>query len=250
METDSTRQYTPELAVGLNVPSDVQSSPDGTQVAFVVAPIAHKETKPTSEIWVASISGASNPRRFTTSQSENRMPRWSPDGSRLAFLSDRDERGTAQVFLFDQGGGEARGLTSLRKGADLISWIPGGEAISFTADRLALAGQQDPPGEISVASQADRPRVIVRVPVEGGGPRVIGPASGHVWSYAWKGDGRAVAVVTTESNRLDDTIGNVRLAIIEVARHAERTLAILPFVPDVMQWSPDGKQTRDDQPDG
>ncbi len=242
MDTDSTRQYTPELAVGLNVPSDVQTSPDGRQVAFVVAPIAHEETKPTSEIWIASLSGDSEPRRFTTSQADNRMPRWSPDGSRLAFLSDRDERGTAQVYLFDKGGGEARGLTSLRQGADMISWVPGEEAISFTADRLALAGQEDPPGEIYVASQSDRPRVIVSVLVEGGELRVIGPASGHVWTYAWKGDGSEVAVVTTESNRLDDTFGNVRLAIIDVARHADRTMAVLPFVPDVLQWSPDGKQ--------
>ena len=107
---------------------------------------------------------------------------------------------------------------------------------------MALAGQQDPPGEIYVASRADRPRVIVQVPVDGGEPKVMGPATGHVWIYAWRGDGGALAAVTTGSNRLDDTIGNVRLSIIDVATHAERTLAILPFVPGVLQWSPDGTQ--------
>ena len=242
MGTDSTERYTLEMAVSQRIPSNVMMSPDGKQVAFVVAPIAHAETKPTSEIWIADVSPDPRPRRFTAGSAENRMPRWSPDGAALAFLSDRNERGTAQVYLFEQFGGEARGLTSVPKGADLISWVPGGEAISFTADRLALAGQQDPPGDISVASQSDRPRVIVQVPLDGGEPRAIGPASGHVWAYAWNGDGSAIVAVTTESNRLDDTFGNVRLTILDVAKHAEQTLAMLPFVPGVLQWSPDGKQ--------
>ncbi len=242
MGTEPTKQYTPEMAVSLRIPSDVQTSPDGRQVAFVVAPIAHVETNPMSEIWLAEISDEAHPRRFTMATAEDRMPRWSPDGSRLAFLSDRSDRGTPQVHLINVAGGEARSLTSLRRGADLIAWSPDGQSISYTADRLALAGQQDPPGEIYVASLADRPRVIVRVPVDGGEPRAIGPAAGHVWLYAWSRDGSSIAAVTTESNRLDNTIGNVRLSIIDVATRAERTLAILPFVPGVLQWSPDGSQ--------
>ncbi len=242
MQSERNMRYTPEMAVKLRIPSDVQTSPDGSKVAFVVAPIAHVETKPLSEIWLADISGEANPRRFTSAQAEERMPRWSSDGGKLAFLSDRAERGSAQVHVIDTGGGEARSLTQLRRGADQIAWVPGDESISFTADRLVLAGQQDPPGDIYVASQADRPRVVVSVPLEGGTPRVIGPAAGHVWLYAWKHDGSAVATVTTGSNRLDDTIGNVHLSIVDVADHAERNLAALPFVPDVLQWSPDGAQ--------
>ena len=242
MRTEPEQRYTPEISVNLRVPSDVQTSPDGQRVAFVVSPIAHLETNPATEIWVAEIASDSRARRFTTARAEERMPRWSPDGTRLAFLSDRAERGTAQVHLLDASGGEAVALTSLRRGADLISWSSDGSSISFTADRLALSGQQDPPGEIYVASLADRPRVIMQVPLDGGEPQVIGPANGHVWLYAWSRDGQSVAAITTESNRLDDTLGNVRFVIIDVVTHAERLLATLPFVPSLVQWSPDGTQ--------
>ncbi len=242
MGTDSSSTYTPEMAVNLRVPSDVQTSPDGSRVAFVVAPIAHEETRPKSELWLADVSGDGGARRFTFSNAEDRMPRWSPDGTKIAFLSDRAERGTAQVHMIDAAGGEARRLTDAKRGADAIAWAPDGQSLTFTADRLAFAGQQDPPGEIYVASKADRPRVIVLIPLEGGEPRVVGPATGHVWLYSWSSNGKYIATVTTGSNRLDDTIGNVRLSVIDVATHAERTLRVLPFVPDVLQWSPDGSQ--------
>lgn len=226
----------------LRLPSDVQTSSDGRRVAFVVSPIAHAENRPTSEIWLSEVSTDARPGRFTVSNAEDRMPRWSQDGNRLAFLSDRVERGTAQVHVIDIGGGEARCLTDLRRGADLIAWSPDGQSITCTADRLALAGQQDAPGDIYVASVADRPRAIVRVSLDGGDPYVVGPAAGHVWVYAWSGSGNQIAAITTTSNRLDDTIGDVRLSIIDVETHAERTLATLPFVPSVLQWSPDGTQ--------
>ncbi|HEX7101933.1 MAG TPA: S9 family peptidase [Nitrolancea sp.] len=242
MSAENQPEYTTELSVNLRLPSDVQLAPDGRRVAFVVAPIAHAEPKPTSEIWLAEAVDDAHSRRFTTAHAEERSPRWSPDGTRLAFLSDRAERGTAQLHLIDAAGGEATMLTSVRLGIDQIAWRPDGQALSGTADRLALAGQQDPPGDIYVASLADRPRVIVQVPVEGGEPSVIGPAEGHVWIYAWSRDGRSVAAITTGSNRLDDTIGNVQFIIIDVATRAERTLATLPFVPDLLQWSPDGTQ--------
>jgi dipeptidyl aminopeptidase/acylaminoacyl peptidase len=242
MSAENQPKYTTELSVNLRLPSDVQLAPDGRRVAFAVAPIAHAEPKPTSEIWLAEVADDANPRRFTTAQAEERSPRWSPDGARLAFLSDRAERGTSQLHLIDAAGGEATALTSLRRGIDQIAWRPDGQTLSGTADRLALAGQQDPPGDIYVASLADRPRVIVQVPIEGGEPSVIGPAEGHVWIYAWSRDGRSVAAITTGSNRLDDRLGNVQFIIIDVATRAERTLATLPFVPDLLQWSPDGTQ--------
>jgi dipeptidyl aminopeptidase/acylaminoacyl peptidase len=242
MPADNQPKYTTELSVSLRLPSDVQLAPNGQRVAFVVAPIAHAEPKPTSEIWLAGVGADANPRRFTTADAEERSPRWSPDGTRLAFLSDRAERGAAQLHLIDAAGGEATALAPVRRGIDQIEWRPDGQALSGTADRLALAGQQDPPGDIYVASLADRPRVIVQLPVDGSEPSVLGPAEGHVWIYAWSRDGRSIAAVTTGSNRLDDRIGDVRCAIIDVTTRAERTLATLPFVPDLLQWSPDGTQ--------
>src|SRR5947209_16164662 len=72
--------------------SDAQISPDGAQVAFVVAwadPDDH--TRYRSQLMLAPFDGARAPRALTSGKYRDSAPRWSPDGSALAFLSDRDE---------------------------------------------------------------------------------------------------------------------------------------------------------------
>ena len=91
--------------------SDAQISPDGKLVAFVVSENFKVDTKrPKSHIWLAQTDGA-NTRAFTTGPRSDLMPRWSPDSSTLAFLSDRLQDGQAQIFLIPLDGSEARALT-------------------------------------------------------------------------------------------------------------------------------------------
>lgn len=240
------QRYTPELAVGLQIASDAQVSPDGKQVAFVVAPIGHAETTPTSTIWLADVDGRQPARPFTAGTVEDRMPRWSPDSRTLAFLSDRAERRVAQVHLISAGevGGEARQLTSVAKGLDQLAWAPDGRSLTATADRRALAGETEPANGIRVFSQSARPRVIVRFSVDDQSgkaePSVIGPAEGHVVGYAWSADGKHLAALVTPSERLDAAANGVRVVLIDATSHAERELTTLEGTPAAFQWSPDG----------
>jgi dipeptidyl aminopeptidase/acylaminoacyl peptidase len=235
-------RYTAEHAVNLQIASDVQVSPDGTRVAFNVAPIGHEETIPTSQVWIADVEDSVNARQFTSGKSNNTMPRWSPDGRRIAFLSDRAERGTAQLHLINVDGGEARKITSVDRGLDLITWTPDGKSITATADRRALAGEQEPKSDITVTSLTARPRVIVRIDPDGSGtPYVLGPATGHVWAYAWRPDGGMVAALVTPTNFLDDT-ETVTLILIDPVTRAERELTTFHRQPEALAWSPDGTQ--------
>src|SRR5579875_1261677 len=223
------QRYTPEMAVNLRIPSDPQLSPSGRQVAFVVAPIGHEETIPTSAIWCAAVDGSEPPHRLTTGTAGDTMPRWSPDGQKLAFLSDRAERRSSQVQLLDFGtGGEARPLTTLKKGLDLLAWAPDGRSLSATADRRALAGEEDRTDGIRVYSEIPRPRVIVQIPLPAEGssepsePVVLGPAEGHVWLYSWSPDGQQIALLTTLGNGLDEAARGVELVILNVSDRSER----------------------------
>jgi Tol biopolymer transport system component len=69
--------------------------------------------------------GSTPARRFTSGGSKDSAPRWSPDGTRLAFLSDRDG-GKAQVYVLDVNGGEARQLGTIPEGAGAPVWSPDG----------------------------------------------------------------------------------------------------------------------------
>src|ERR1700731_3012673 len=98
---------TPEASLNLRSISDLQFSPDGNRLAFVVTEPA-KGARRARHIWVYEKQSGSI-RQFTYSIKSDFLPRWSPDGQQLAFLSDRDDQ--QQVYAMRANGGEASALT-------------------------------------------------------------------------------------------------------------------------------------------
>src|SRR5436190_1377013 len=122
-------------------------SPDGQQVACVVARVDERKHEYRSAIWVASVDGG-EARRFTAEAAHVGDPNWSPDGRWLAFVSDResneaggkDERerkkrgkGKQQIWLMPTDGGEARQLTFMEHGASKPVWSPDSKQLLFNA---------------------------------------------------------------------------------------------------------------------
>src|ERR1700682_5397997 len=81
-------------------------SPDGTRVAYTVAETKmekDKEWKTVTQVWVVPISGAP-PRQYTRGDKSASAPEWSPDGTMLAFLSDREKDAERQVWMIRSDG--------------------------------------------------------------------------------------------------------------------------------------------------
>lgn len=110
--------------------SDPQISPDGKRIAFVRSHIDEKTKEYRSNIYLASTEGG-EPRQFTSGQKSDTSPRWSPDGSKLAFVSDRGSE--KQVYVMPMSGGEAAQVTKMRHGAGSPVWSPDGARIAFSA---------------------------------------------------------------------------------------------------------------------
>src|ERR671924_2189325 len=89
MTATNRRAMTPQDITRIRFISDPQISPDGRQVAFVVTTLSEEKDQYLANIWVVDTAGA-EPRRFTTGPRRDTAPRWSSDGSRLAFISERE----------------------------------------------------------------------------------------------------------------------------------------------------------------
>jgi dipeptidyl aminopeptidase/acylaminoacyl peptidase len=235
-------RYSPEMAVDLRYPMQPRLSPDGAQVAFSVNPIGHRDKHQTSTIFIVPSDGATPPRSITDSAHNNVAPRWSPDGSKLAFLSDRPERGTAQLHIVPVAGGEPLGLTRLDGGVSEPAWLPDGRALAFTARRRALAGEPEPKAEFKVASEKPRPRGIAVVPLTGGPATPIGPRDGHVATFAISPDGVRIAAIVTPTDLLDSGWDAARLIVTRFDGMVERELLRFSGFPNKPVWSPDGRQ--------
>ena len=109
--------------------AEPQISPDGKWVAYTVMTPDLDANRNVSNLWLVPTSGGT-PLQLTQSGHDS-SPVWSPDGKTLAFLSSRT--GDSQVYFLSLAGGEARALTKLSTGADLVKWSPDGKTIAFTS---------------------------------------------------------------------------------------------------------------------
>jgi dipeptidyl aminopeptidase/acylaminoacyl peptidase len=112
--------------------SDPQISPDGGQVAYVVGAVDLAGNKIASSLWLAASDGKSPPRQLTNAAGKkDRHPRWSPDGKKILFESNRS--GDYQLWLIDVGGGEATQLTTISTEANSALWARDGKQIAFVS---------------------------------------------------------------------------------------------------------------------
>ena len=113
--------------------SDPQLSPDGKSVAIVASTPIWKTDKHDTRIDV--VDAASGAKRALTRDREDvSSPRWSPDGTRLAFLAKDDKTKQSQIYVMPMAGGDAQRITDTKEGVDEFTWSPDGTRIAYITE--------------------------------------------------------------------------------------------------------------------
>jgi dipeptidyl aminopeptidase/acylaminoacyl peptidase len=107
-------------------------SPDGSKVAYVRLTPDFEENKYYRDIYIADIATGLS-KRFTTDKASDSNPVWSPDGSRIIFISSRS--GRSQIWEIGLDGGEARQVTDMAVSVSRPVWSPDGRRIAFLAKK-------------------------------------------------------------------------------------------------------------------
>lgn len=121
-------------------------SPDGSRLAFISS---RNDDDPegcstwcTTEIYTVNAEG-DDLTRLTNVSAMNRSPAWSPDGTRIAFASSRDEADPSacpfkcnfEIYIMNADGSEQTRLTNNPKVDNWPNWSPDGKRIAFTSYR-------------------------------------------------------------------------------------------------------------------
>ncbi len=239
------RPITIDDLLALPVLSDPQMSPDGRRVVFTVTVADRGANAYRTHLWIVPVEGG-EPRQLTTPQARDTGPRWSPDGTRIAFISDRG--GEKQVWVIRVDGGEAHALTAGKNSPSDLAWAPDGQWLAFVGKPDAPSRDES---DVRVISRLrykqdgegfwdGRWKQVFVVPASGGEIRQVTQGEHDHLSPAWSPDGTHLAYTANPDPQADLTnVADLWTVPVGGAASPRRlTRGIGPV--QAPAWSPDG----------
>lgn len=208
------------LAVALHLPADLPAQATDPGIVFV------SMRDGIEDIYIMDADG-SNARRITVTEpveGEQRgswVPAWAPDASRIAFASNRDDGGSANLYVVDADGSNLERLTKHSAFDYTPDWSPDGTRIAFMSNR-------DGPPEVYVMN-ADGTDVHRITRLEKGPSALCCPD--------WSPDGERIAFQATPGDSINPAGPSFHIYTMNADGSELRSLGPggLP------RWSPDGQ---------
>jgi dipeptidyl aminopeptidase/acylaminoacyl peptidase len=239
---------TVDQSLSLKSAGNPRISPDGRFVAYQVQETNWEENAFESEIWMVIVATGER-FQLTNAKKSSSAPQWSPDGKRLAFVSDRD--GKRQLYIITPTGGESLQLTSVETGVNGFNWSPDSRRIAFTAvepESKAKKERKEKYGDyevvksdytlthlwmIEVATEVKEKKAEPVRLTEGGNFTVTG--------FNWSPDSERIAFSAAKDPDFDSS-HTTDLYVMKIGDKSFKKIVDTKGPDGNPVWSPDGKQ--------
>lgn len=239
--------WTPELEMKVKAVGAVRVSPDGKKVTYTVnsAVMTPDKSEFVSQIWIANSDGT-NPMQMTYSEKSSDNPQWSPDGSSIAFTSNRT--GKTNLYVLRVTGGEAEQITDVKSNVGSYAWAPDGKTIAFIMRETPTDEEEkNNKGKDDWRWMDENVKLnrlnVVSVEKDANGkrePRQLVRDANIEGDFAWSPDGKSIAFTRTKMPKADYWT-SADLFVVDVASGSVKTLAETKAAESNPSYSPDGK---------
>ncbi|HVD91925.1 MAG TPA: S9 family peptidase [Vicinamibacterales bacterium] len=217
-------------------------SPDAKWVAYTVRDANWDENTFHTEIWLADAKSGESRQLTNHAKKSSTSPAWSPDSTKLAFGTDRDDK--RQIYLIDPRGGEARKLTSAEEGVGTFAWSPDGRTIAFTSTDAKTDADKEREktfGEFDVIGEGYRMSHLWLLDVASQKARRLTSGAFTVGQFSWSPDGTQIAF-DHRVNSANANGGTADISVVKVSDGAIRHLVTQDGPDAAPVWSPDGSK--------
>ncbi|MDM5206922.1 S9 family peptidase [Cytobacillus kochii] len=246
------KRIKPEDQYQLKSVSDPQLSKNGYDCVYIETTMCEEENTYSSHLFYINTNQPAETQQLTYGKGRNLAPRWSPDGSQIAFVSNRNHE-VNQIFMLSMNGGEAKQLTNEPNGATNPIWSPDGKRIAFqsTVEKENLPEKnKDKPEPVEIERMkyksdakglwsGDYQHIGV-IDIASGEREWLTTGEQDYYLQCWSPDNQSIALLADLATDKDHSFNNdVYILDVESKQMENMTKGVASF--SHVSWSPDGK---------
>ena len=159
--------------------SDPRVSPDGKTIVYVRKSNDIMKDRERSNLWQVSADGSDH-RPLYSGLNSIKSPRWSPNGEKLAFISN--DTGSQQIHVRWFDSGDTAVISQLQASPSNLSWSPDGKWLAFTMNvKVPTKSIAEPRAKPEGATWAKKPITVTTTRYQYDGQGIVEPAYRHVF---------------------------------------------------------------------
>jgi len=208
-------KFTAQDFLAMSSLSSPRMSPDGTLIVCMFGEKEKWDSQANYNLWLISTDGTKRI-QFTNSDKTDRNPLWSPDGSKIAFSSDRS--GKSQVHFISISGGESQQVTFAENGISSYKWIDDTTIACISTvprDAALVKAEEEAGGGYIVGTKASTSDLWIQSLTDKKDTKKITDGTYYISDMCPSPDGKYFVMITADNSELYNQITESTVRLID-----------------------------------